>query len=67
MPALSIAQRMDRPTETATEQLEAAARDAARWFSNHVKGNALNGQHDDVLIARALGDAVHRLDQERGR
>ncbi len=48
-------------------QLLTAAQQAERWFTNWVAGNARNGQHDDVLIARALHDALHQPEDEAER
>jgi hypothetical protein len=40
--------------------LELLAR-CERWFHNNTCGNALNGQHDSVLLGRALYEALEEV------
>ena len=44
--------------------IEVAER-ARRWFDNRLRGNALNGPNDDVMIGRDLETALRAVEQEQ--
>lgn len=46
------------------KQLLAAAKGALRWFDNRERGTALNGQYDDIIIARDLAVWIQAVEQE---